>query len=357
MAFRSLRFYNFRNLADAAVPVHSEQVFFIGPNGQGKSNFLEAVYLLCYGSSFRTRRDEEIVRHNETAFSLIGDWQDERRTAKINLKFEDGKKTILLDGAALADRAELVSHFPCIVFSHEDIDFVKGGPERQRTFFNQTAGLVNPRALSVLRDYSRILRTRNQVLKDGRADLLDVYDEQLASVGLELQENRRASAELVDAELPRYFAEISGSGIDVRVTYEPSWPEGADKSKILARLAAARGSDLYRKTSTSGPHRDRFVFRFDGREAATVASTGQLRLLSLILRLLQARLLADARAVAPVLLIDDVLLELDAGKRRAFLAALPAFEQVFYTFLPDEQLVDYLGDGHLSYTVENGRFS
>ena len=109
------------------------------------------------------------------------------------------------------------------------------------------------------------------------------------------------------------------------------------------------------KTTTSGPHRDRFVYRHEDRDFTRTASTGQLRLVSLILRVAQAQFFASRSGRSPVLLLDDVLLELDPTRRKRFLDALPAYEQAFFTFLPDERFNDYRREDTLIYRVADGR--
>ena len=124
----------------------------------------------------------------------------------------------------------------------------------------------------------------------------------------------------------------------------------------LQRLQDRLPRDLAMKTTTSGPHRDKFFFFHQDQDFIGVASTGQMRLMSLLLRLSQASMVQKLGGKNPVLLLDDVLLELDFDKRKRFLANLPDYEQAFFTFLPDEQVAEYLKNDALCYRVEKGRF-
>jgi len=356
VSFSSIYFYQFRNLQNATVPVPSEQVFFIGENGQGKSNFLEAIYFLCYGSSFRTRKDEHLVLHDTQEMAVSGTWNDDRGSSTLSIKIEKGKKTITLNGEVMKDRSQLVDMIPCVVFSHEDIEFVKGPPEVQRWFFNQTSSMVDPTFLDHLRRYTRILKTRNQILKDGRVDLLPVYDHQLVVHGLPLQAAREGLVDSFNKVFADIFSYVSDLPLPLEIRYIPSWGDNPQELDVLSLLEKKRDYDSFLKTSTRGPHRDKFTFFYGDQDFSTLGSTGQFRLVSLVLRAAQARLLADYRRKKPVLLIDDVLLELDDGRRKKFLQCLPEFSQAFYTFLPDEHVREYISGKRITYRVKNGAF-
>ena len=153
----------------------------------------------------------------------------------------------------------------------------------------------------------------------------------------------------------RYEA-VSLLGIEVRIKYRPSWAIDAGIDGILEKLKARRAEELVFGMSLTGPHRDRWSFIAAGRDYAGTASTGQLRLLSLTLRMIQAEYYSQATGRLPVLLMDDVLLELDRGKRRRFLDLLPESGQSFFTFLPGEPWEEYKTESTLVYEVRDGRF-
>jgi len=143
MAFSSLRIVSFRNLGDAEIDLKGKDIFLIGENGQGKTNFLEALYFVSYGSSFRGVRDSELLRTGDRDFSAAVKLEDSAYSG-ITVFLKDGKKNIVLDGKKIEDRKDLLSVAPCIVFCHEDMEFVSGAPERRRWFFDQTQSLCDP---------------------------------------------------------------------------------------------------------------------------------------------------------------------------------------------------------------------
>ena len=169
----------------------ARNIYLIGENGQGKSNFLELIYLLCFGGSFRTHQDELLITQGKEDMMVEGTFFDKNSQQNtISLKLEKERKEIRQNGKIVADRKDLIENIPCIVFKHEDIYFVNGSPERRRLFFNQVMGIYDIPFLEKLREYSKILRMRNAVLKEKKLDFLPVLDRQLAVSGLELVARR-----------------------------------------------------------------------------------------------------------------------------------------------------------------------
>jgi DNA replication and repair protein RecF len=358
MIISSLRTVLFRNLADTELDTGGKDVFLVGENGQGKTNFLEALYFCCYASSFRGVRDGELPRTGEkdcsASIKISGSVYE-----RVLVKLEKGRKSIALDGKKIEDRKELLSVAPCIVFCHEDMEFVAGSPERRRWFFDQSQSLYDPLYLEDLQRYRRVLKTRNSLLKTGpgAADpaMLDALDPQMASYGLALMEKREEAARQFSQTFAPLYEAVSGIP-DIGVQYIPSW-KGENAEAIGDYLARKREGDLSLGVSLSGPHRDRYVFTQGKTEFTGKASTGQRRLLALLLRIAQARRFSEKTGKNPVLLLDDVLLELDPEKRRRLLTVLPGYDQAFYTFLPEEPYGRYRKSDTLIYRVDRGNLT
>lgn len=353
MSFRSVRVYNYRNLKSSKIHLGAKTVYLVGENGQGKTNFLEALYILCYGSSFRTRDDKLLVSHGEEEMSILGVLEREGEVTRINCKYT-GKKRIEVNGKPIRDRKELLKNSPCILFCHEDIDFVKGAPEGKRTFLNQTVGLYDPLFIDDLRTYSRVLKMRNNVLKTSGEDILEVLDHQLIEAGRVVMQKRRRLIDEFQEPFARLFHEISGLEGEISLLYRPSWPLDASSDDIREVLRQKRLRDRQYGLTHTGPHRDGLQFRRQNREFTKEASTGQLRLMSLILRVAQATFYSSKTGRKPLLLLDDVLLELDPKRRRRFIEALPDYEQALFTFLPEENLLQISSSRALIYRVDNG---
>jgi DNA replication and repair protein RecF len=363
MAFNRIQLRNFRNLEDGAVETGASSIFLVGENGQGKSNFLDALYTLSYGSSFRGSQDTEAARLGESTWALEGQSYDAEeghggaRSGLFSVRWENGLKSIRENGKPISDRKRLVENNPSVIFCHDDMEFARGEPERRRFFFDQTAGLVSAGYIDHLRSYRKTLRARNAALKERMISVLDVLDLQLARYGTALREERVRIVAFFDQIFALRYEAVSLLGRRISVQYRPSWKPGEDYDAVLARLAAARERELSMGTTMSGPHRDRYVFSDEHGDFSSRASTGQLRLLALTLRIAQAEHYSAMSGREPVLLLDDVLLELDPDKRRRFMENLPKGEQAFFTFLPGEPYGDYRAADTLVYWTDHGRFT
>ncbi|MBR0520562.1 MAG: DNA replication/repair protein RecF [Spirochaetales bacterium] len=361
MLIRKLVLDGFRNIQDHEVETSAKQVILTGENGQGKTNLLEAVYILCYGMSFRTQNLRETITYGKDMFYLSSVFQDSQELdRKAEISFNEGKKHIRLDGKDIKDRKELIYCLPCIVFSHDDIEFVRGEPENRRKFFDQTMTMYDPVFFDDLRRYKTVLKQRNAAIKDQRYELLDIYDEKLARYGIPIMRARSIVCSSFSAIFPDIYNNVSLEDRGIQIKYRPSWSESESYDDIMIRLANQRDVDIKMSTTTSGPHRDRFLITDRNGVFVNGASTGQMRLASLVFRSAQAAFYRQKTGLNPIFLIDDVLLELDSQKRARYLSYLGHYNQAFFTFLPEEKYFGAFfnpnGSDTIRYRVENGRF-
>lgn len=359
MKFCSIGFHNFRNLSDSLIPTDARQVLLVGDNGQGKTNFLEAVYVLCYGSSFRALHTRDMIAHGKREFSLSAVVEtDEGLHQQIGYYFGGGKREIRIDGKEIRDRRELMYNIPCIIYSHNDIEFIRGTPESRRRFFDQTMSMYNPLFFDDLRRYRLILRQRNAAIQGGYRALIPMYDDQLAAIGMTIQEQRREAVGEFNTILPGLYRTVSENNSEMRIVYRPSWGECMHADDAREKLARTLDRDIRMQTTASGIHRDQFLVMDGHVNFSLSGSTGQMRLASLIFRMVQTHAYRQKTGKDPVLLMDDVLLELDVAKRGLFLDQLGGYSQAMFTFLPGEQYFSRLSDEKsIMYHVKEGRVS
>lgn len=371
MPFLSLTLYNFRNLSSKGIDLASHEVFFVGENGQGKSNLLESLYYSAYGSSFRTHNESELIKRNETEMSVRSLFREESgQTHTTLIAVRNKSKKIEKDGKYIHDRKELINTMPCVLYSHEDLEFVTGSPERRRFFIDQSLSMYDASYIDVSRNYKKILRNKNICLKEKQYSLLDAYDMQLAQSGLEIQKKRKDAVFGFNQIFGKLYGQISGIQ-DISIRYVPSWKhvqqaESNDfsysdknmpsESEVIDYLKKMRGQEQAAEISLSGPHRDRIVFEKNGVSFVPTSSTGQRRLLALVLRTGQAVFYSQITGRKPVLLMDDVLLELDPEKRQKFTALLPEYDQLFCTFLIGEPYKNYKKQDTAVYSIKNGEW-
>ncbi|MGI5172683.1 DNA replication/repair protein RecF [Treponema sp. OMZ 840] len=362
MPFLSVSPINFRNLKNNHIDCSAPEVFFVGENGQGKTNILETLYIISYGSSFRTKSDNEIIKEGENFYSIRGFYRDESGKADtVSIQYEQNKKKILKNAKVLTDRKDLIQTIPCVLFCHDDLSFAVGEPERRRFFIDQSLSMYDILYVDILRKYKRVLKSRNAILRDEkaagnagmRADMLDVFDTELAAHGREMVQKRRSVIHNFNRVFTPLYEDVTGIK-NVSLAYDSAWKE-KKQEEILCFLREKRERDIIMKTTLSGPHRDSIYFTRYSEPFVPTASTGQRRLAAILLRVCQAVLYTQICAKKPVLLMDDVLLELDPAKREKITALLPAYDQLFCTFLPEEPYSRYMKSGTKVYEVREGQ--
>ena len=369
MPFLNITPYNFRNLANESIDLLAKEVYFCGENGQGKSNLLEALYYSAYGSSFRTHIEGELIKKGENSMRLHSMFREESGTSHTTVfTINGGNKKIEKDGKILHDRKELVNTMPCVLYNHDDLDFAAGAPERRRFFIDQSLSMYDIMYIDVMRRYKRILKSRNISLKEHRYDILDTYDMQLVQNGLEIQKKRKSTIFQFNQIFGKLYEQVTGiDGLSIK--YRPSWRKTIDDraeessfgdsslpsiEDVLMTIKSKREMEKVMCRTMTGPHVDRIDFVRNGSFFVPTASTGQRRLLALILRTAQAVFYTQVTSKKPVLLMDDVLLELDPDKRKSFTSLLPEYDQLFCTFLPGEPYERYKRETTRIYEIKNG---
>ena len=353
MKFKSLSLYNFRNIKTNTISFNSNDIIFKGINAQGKTNILESIYAISFGSSFRTNNNRDMINFNHNELHISAKLKDEDDEIKVDYYLKN-KRQIFLNDKILADRKDLIYKFTSIIFSHEDINFVKGDPEDRRNFFNQTISLLNVDYFDMLRKYKYVLKQRNAALKEEMTYMLDLYDTKLATLGLYIMNERKKRIEEFNKIFPSIYNKISEDDKQIYIKYKSSWSDLDTEDAILAHLLNQRNKDIILKTTTSGIHRDQYIIMDENGPFINSASTGQLRLASLILRLSQSKYYFEKTNIKPILLLDDVLLELDSDKRQRFLNQLDNYSQAFYTFLPNEIYYNKTDKNYEIYDVKDG---
>jgi len=191
VAFLSVSLTNFRNIENTKIDLLAREVYFVGENGQGKSNLLESLYISSYGSSFRTRNENEIIKNGENFYSVNSFYKAENeKMHTLSILYEKGRKKIEKNAKRITDRKDLLNTIPCVLFCHDDLEFAVGEPERRRFFIDQTLSMYDVLYIDVIRNYKKILKTRNLLLKEKNYSLLPVYDIQLVEKGLEIIKKR-----------------------------------------------------------------------------------------------------------------------------------------------------------------------
>jgi DNA replication and repair protein RecF len=308
-----------RNLGPLQLEPRARFNVFSGDNGQGKTNLLEAIFVIASLRSFRTSRLADVIAFGAERARLGARVRKDDMVRLYEVEVVPGTRKVMLDGKAVRPLARYFGGFNVVVFTPEDLALPRGAPADRRRFLDRGVFNLRPDYLATAQDYERVLKTRNAVLRqagDGAIDrrrledLLAVYDPQLARLGAQVSAARQAFVSVVQDELAAAFAAITRTERRATVRYALR-ASAASEDALLAALGAARAKDLATRATQVGPHRDDLAFELDGREAGAYASQGQLRAIMLAWKTAELAVLARAHGDSPILLLDDVSSELD----------------------------------------------
>lgn len=340
MLLERIRLSNFRNYASLDLEPTSGLNVFSGPNAQGKSNLLEAIAMLATGKSFRAHRESELIRSGEERAEIAGDARVPVGTIRLHaaiVKTPSGvRKTFDVNGASVGF-ARFLGKARVVTFVPADLQLVAGGPTLRRTFLNGALAQASPPYYRALALYQKVIAQKAALLRGAIApdrDLLLAYNEELAGPGNTIVAARATFVHELALATQAIYARWSGTSEALTVRYAPSVEDGS----LVAALAAGVESEVRRRQTLVGPHRDDVRLEIDGKALAAFGSQGQQRTAVLALKVAEYEVMRERAGDAPILLLDDVLSELDAERAGGFLAAVGSFEQAFLTTteLPNE---------------------
>jgi DNA replication and repair protein RecF len=384
---RQLKLTNFRNYQQISLDLPAGRLLFLGDNAQGKSNLLEAVYLLASGRSIRAGNDIEMLgwaAESDTQPFARLETQAQRRAGDIQLEMivvgpsatpgtgtTRAGKRFRVNG--IARRAvDFVGQLRSVLFTADDLDIISGPPAGRRQFLDVALSQLDRAYYASLQRYGRIVQQRNATLrriKEGIAalDELSLWDETFSREGAVIIAARRNAVQRLAMLAARSHAELSGEVPErLELQYEPQlgeeWrnllPEAATLENTQPIFAAALASQRRRETgagiSLVGPHRDDLTIKLNGVSASSFGSRAQIRTTALALRLAEAELLRAAEDDPPVLLVDDIVSELDERRRASVLAGLSGFDQVWFTATSGSWLPPEFIAGAAVYDVRAG---
>jgi DNA replication and repair protein RecF len=356
-----LNLSNYRNYAVADVAMAPGANLFVGRNGQGKTNLVEALGYLSTLGSHRVSTDAALIRAGEDAAVIRARLQHNGRDILAEVQINrTGANRAQINRGQIKPR-ELPRYFSSVLFAPEDLGIIRGDPSGRRRFLDQLLVLHTPRLAGVLTDYERTLKQRNSLLKSARVSglkanqltTLEIWDDKLVSLGSEIVDERVALIESLrqpirdayasvvgDDHRPRLTALLSIDGVDTDTDVPSTAPSanlgGAPAAGTAERfrtaLALQRRSELERGLTLVGPHRDDVLFELNSLPVKGYASHGETWSFALALKLASADLLRrDSNTGDPVLILDDVFAELDLNRRARLAAAVAGFEQVLIT--------------------------
>ena len=343
---------DFRALADQSFEPAPGLNIVRGHNAQGKTSLLEAIRFLATSKSHRTTAEGELVRHGEEGFHLGAHAVGARREVRLQAHWWGGSKRFLVNGVFQTRVSDILGKVPVVLFSPDDIVLIKGTAANRRKFLDMELSQINPVYLNALQQYRLVLRQRNELLRgfSPDPDLLDVWDAQLAQAGTVLVRERDAFLDELGRLAGEAYARIT-DGETFELRYAPDTPADAP---LTQTLALARDSDLRRRMTTRGPHRDDIHMHVAGEPARSFSSQGQQKTAALAVKLAEVSLVHARTGDWPVLMLDEVLAELDANRSRLLFGAVDDEVQCLVTTTDLRGLSHLVGPNATLFRIDRG---
>ena len=344
MRLSALRLRDFRGYGQVMLSLPEGVTVLVGENGAGKTNLLEAVHLCCVGRSHRTSVDKEMIRRGQetAAVQLIVERNDGRHEVGVRL-YENARrrKVVYVNGKTASRLGELMGHATCVIFSPEDLALVKEGPQVRRRFLDMLLSQEQKAYFYALQTYMTALKQRNALLKQGDIRSLPAWDEQLAAAAAPVVRLRRTASDQLHKRASVHYRYIGGREKETfALRYHGALAESEQIEKdMMSGLHASREEDMRRQTTCFGPHRDDLDLTLCGEPIKAFGSQGQMRTAALSMKLAAFDLLEAHQGEPPLLLLDDVLSELDAGRRTRLLSRISGIQ----TLLTCTDLSDLTG--------------
>ncbi len=328
MIVNKIHVQNFRNIINEELELSDMLTVICGDNGQGKTNFLESIWMLTGAKSFRNVKDYNLVRLGESFAIVNGNITQNKqdfKNIKIAININDSAKTLrkaFINGVDYSRASSIAGEFICIVFEPNHLKLVKAGPETRRNFVDIALCQLYPNYLSVLRKYTRLTAQKNALLKQycGSAEhknLIFTYNDYLAECGQLISDKRYEYVQNLLPVIKQIYNEISHENENIDINFLQCY--NRDNSSFSKVLNDSINSDINAKFCTKGPHREDLIISINNKEAKSFASQGQQRSAVLALKMAEANEVFNITGNNPVLLFDDVLSELDDTRQNYIL--------------------------------------
>jgi DNA replication and repair protein RecF len=337
---------DFRNYKSLDIDFHSRLIFFIGENGEGKTNFLESIQMLSTMKSFRDNSDDEVISWKSDTFYISGSITKELNELKLEMgytKKESKRKKIKLNGNEVSKKIDFIGNLVTVVFSPLDLKIIDGGPAERRKLLDTILSTIDKNYLVNILEYNKILKHRNSLLKHKTQNTKEFipWEKMLVERGIRIMEERIHLILYLSDKFKKNLYELSGAKDDFEIRYTPNVK---DMKTYADLLHSKRDLDLRLGYTSIGPHRDDLFIGKENRDITEFGSQGQKRSTVISLRTAQFQYIKDKIQDTPVLLIDDVIRELDIKRREYFVNLLLGSGQAFFTTTDLDGIKDYIGD-------------
>ena len=319
MYIEKIKLENFRNYKYENIELNKRINIIFGDNAQGKTNILEAIYFTILGKSFRTNKEKEIVKENESQAKIEINFIKNNRKEKINAEISD-KKNFYINDIPVKKLSELVGKINIVLFSPEDIEILRNEPIKRRKFLNIMISQLRPKYIFLLSEYNKVLEQRNNYLKkikyeNKSQEYLTIWDEQLEKIGIKIYEYRKEFIEKINNKIKKIHLNTTENKENIEIKYKTN----IDKKNYMENLLKNKSVDIQKGYTSIGIHRDDFEIYINKKNVAIFGSQGQQRTSIISLKLAEAEVIYDEIEEYPIVLLDDFMSELDKKRINGFI--------------------------------------
>ena len=319
MYIEKIKLENFRNYKYENIELNKLINIIFGDNAQGKTNILEAIYFTSLGKSFRTNKEKEIVKENESQAKIEINFIKNNRKEKINAEISD-KKNFYINDIPVKKLSELVGKINIVLFSPEDIEILRNEPIKRRKFLNIMISQLRPKYIFLLSEYNKVLEQRNNYLKkikyeNKSQEYLTIWDEQLEKIGIKIYEYRKEFIEKINNKIKKIHLNTTENKENIEIKYKTN----IDKKNYMENLLKNKSIDIQKGYTSIGIHRDDFEIYINKKNVAIFGSQGQQRTSIISLKLAEAEVIYDEIEEYPIVLLDDFMSELDKKRINGFI--------------------------------------
>jgi DNA replication and repair protein RecF len=320
MYINKIKLLNFRNYDEQEIELGKNINIFYGDNAQGKTNIIEAIFLCSIGKSFRTNKENELIKFDKDISSVYIEYEKSDRDGKIKIDLNN-KKNIYINGIKIKKLSELLGNINTVIFTPDDINILRDGPQKRRRFLDIMIGQLRPNYIHVLNMYNSALEQRNDYLKQIKLEnkseeMLEIWDEKLAEYGEKVYIYRNEFIEKIKNKINSIHKKITNENEEIKIEYISNCD---NKENYIKLLKERRKLDIIKGFTTKGIHRDDFCIYINDKLVNVYGSQGQNRTVVLSLKISELQVIYDEIGEYPILLLDDFMSELDEKRRKNFL--------------------------------------
>jgi DNA replication and repair protein RecF len=357
MRLNRLILEQYRNYSKMDLQIDPAQsiTYIIGQNAQGKTNILEAIYLLALTKSFRTKNQQNLIQWDKEFSRVKGVFEAQNDTFELEVFIGNPPhpKRSLKKNGVKTSLYKFIGNCQMVFFHPEDLNILYLGPDLRRRYMDILNIQINPAYYNALRAYKRIMQQRNSLLKNIKDGFsapqdLNVWDEQLIEQGSTIMEERQKTIDFINSHITGTYRKISENNEEIRLNYLSAYEKNDTvgdlyehiKNSFKEKLQQSREKDLRAEFTTVGPHRDEIEFILNERPLASHASRGEYRSIILTLKLIELKYYEEKTGEKPLLLLDDVFSELDKKRQRMLLESIKGYQAILTSTTIDNMGLD-----------------